>query len=65
MSTNPIMLEFVDEFETQRLLIRLPKWGDGVLLNEAICESIDDLRPWISWAQHMYQPWMNQRRMCV
>lgn len=39
------------EIRTERLLIRSPRIGDGAELNAAICESLDSLRPWMSWAQ--------------
>ncbi|OMD56516.1 GNAT family N-acetyltransferase [Paenibacillus odorifer] len=50
-SKDPILLDFPESFETERLLIRAPLWGDGVSMNEAIRESIDDLRPWMAFAQ--------------
>ena len=48
---NPILLDFPDAFETERLLIRSPLPGDGPALNEAVVESLDSLRPWMPWAQ--------------
>ena len=48
---NPILLDFPDAFETERLLIRSPMPGDGPALNEAVVESLDSLRPWMPWAQ--------------
>jgi RimJ/RimL family protein N-acetyltransferase len=47
---NPILLDIPDSFETDRLLIRVPRPGDGPALNEAVLETIDDLRPWMPWA---------------
>lgn len=38
-------------FETDRLVIRAPRPGDGAELCAAINESIDELRPWLPWAQ--------------
>ncbi|MFB5189016.1 GNAT family N-acetyltransferase [Alicyclobacillus fastidiosus] len=46
-------MDFVEEFETDRLLIRSPRWGDGAAVNMAIRESIDELRPWMPWAKHL------------
>jgi ribosomal-protein-serine acetyltransferase len=43
---KPILLDFPDQFETDRLLLRAPKPGDGPALNEAIRESVDSLKPW-------------------
>jgi RimJ/RimL family protein N-acetyltransferase len=47
---NPILLDIPDSFETDRLLIRVPRPGDGPALNEAVLETFDDLRPWMPWA---------------
>jgi ribosomal-protein-serine acetyltransferase len=44
---NPILLDFPDQFETDRLLLRAPKPGDGAVLNEAIRESAESLKPWM------------------
>lgn len=40
-----------DRFETERLLIRAPQPGDGKAVNDAIRESIAELRPWMPWAR--------------
>ena len=48
---NPLLLDFPDEFETERLIVRAPRPGTGALMNEAIRESINELRPWMPWAQ--------------
>ena len=40
-----------EQFETERLIIRIPQPGDGKAMNDAIRESIDDLRPWMPWAR--------------
>ena len=50
---NPILLDFPDSFETERLTIRSPMPGDGAELQAAVAESIDDLRPWLAWATHV------------
>jgi ribosomal-protein-serine acetyltransferase len=46
----PILRDVPESFESERLLIRVPRAGDGVALQEAIDESIDELRPWMPWA---------------
>ena len=46
---NPILLDIPESFETDRLLIRCPRPGDGAEVNAAIRESVDDLRPWMPW----------------
>ena len=46
---NPILFDFPDQIESERLIIRAPRPGDGAAGNEAICESIEELRPWMPW----------------
>ncbi|MBD1378702.1 GNAT family N-acetyltransferase [Metabacillus arenae] len=48
---NPILLDFPDSFTTNRLFIRSPRFGDGKEVNEAIAYSINELRPWMPFAQ--------------
>ncbi len=50
---NPVLLDFPDSFDTERLTIRSPMPGDGEELQAAVAESIDDLRPWMPWADHI------------
>ena len=50
MMTPPILLDFPDHFETDRLLIRAPRPGDGAAVHEAVCETLDALRQWLPWA---------------
>ncbi len=50
---KPILLDFPDSFETERLTVRSPMAGDGVELQAAVEETIDNLRPWMPWADHV------------
>lgn len=50
---DPILLEIPESFESERLLIRAPLWGDGAAVNEAVRESMEELRPWMPWAQNI------------
>jgi RimJ/RimL family protein N-acetyltransferase len=50
MATSDL-LDIPEAFETERLLIRVPRAGDGPLLNEAILETFEDLQPWMPWAK--------------
>jgi RimJ/RimL family protein N-acetyltransferase len=50
-NTNPILFNIPDSFETKRIIIRAPQGDDGALVNKAIKESIEELRPWMDWAQ--------------
>jgi RimJ/RimL family protein N-acetyltransferase len=56
LEKEPILFSIPESFESRRLLIRAPLWNDGMQVNEAIRESIDDLRPWMPWAQHVPEP---------
>ena len=48
-ATIPFPLELV----TERLVIRSPTAADAPLLCEAVAESIEELRPWMPWADHV------------
>jgi RimJ/RimL family protein N-acetyltransferase len=52
---KPILLDFPDSFETERLLIRAPRAGDGQAMNVAIAESINNLKRWLPmpWTQNI------------
>lgn len=51
MMIVPELEDLPEAFETERLLLRAPQWGDGPALNAAIRESLDELKPWMPWAQ--------------
>ncbi len=48
---KPILLEIPESFESERLLIRVPKPGDGAILQEAYLDSYPRLKRWFPWAQ--------------
>jgi RimJ/RimL family protein N-acetyltransferase len=48
---KPILLDILEEFESERLMLRVPKPGDGAILQEAYLESYPRLNPWFPWAQ--------------
>jgi ribosomal-protein-serine acetyltransferase len=48
---NPILLDFPSQFETERLLLRLPLPGDGPKVHKAITESLNELKLWMPFAQ--------------
>lgn len=57
MSEAPVLLDFPDHFETEHLLIRAPRPGDGQIVYESALESLSALRAWpasLPWA--MYPP---------
>jgi RimJ/RimL family protein N-acetyltransferase len=49
--TNPILLDIPQTFETDRLIIRALRPGDGKAINEAVIETFDNLHPWMPWAK--------------
>lgn len=49
--TDPILLDIPESFETERLLIRVPRPGDGPAANAAVSESLESLRAWMPWAK--------------
>lgn len=53
MTQRPILLDIPDSFESERLVLRAPRPGDGATLNAAVIESLPELRPWMSWAMQM------------
>jgi RimJ/RimL family protein N-acetyltransferase len=54
--TKPILRDFPESFETERLIARAPMPGDGVEMRAAVIESLHELRPWLAWAQDPLTP---------
>ncbi|SHG29819.1 GNAT family N-acetyltransferase [Ornithinibacillus halophilus] len=48
---NPMLIEFPEEFTTERLIIRMPRPDDGKVVYDAIQASINELKPWLPFAQ--------------
>lgn len=53
---NPILKDFPDQFETERLVIRSPRPGEGRMVYEAVMESIEQLKLWMPWAHQEMSP---------
>jgi len=51
---KPILIDFPEEFYTDRLIIRKPMPGDGVAVYPAMQASMNELKQWMPWA-HMEQ----------
>ena len=47
---SPILRDIPEQFETERLIIRVPRPGDGPGLNAAVIETFDELALWMPWA---------------
>ena len=50
---NPLLLDFPDSFDTERLTIRAPRVEDAQAIVEAVTESLPELRPWMPWAKEL------------
>ncbi len=50
---RPILLDVPESFDSERLTIRAPRFGDGAEINVAVRETIDNLRPWMVWAKEI------------
>ncbi|WP_163102970.1 GNAT family N-acetyltransferase [Peribacillus alkalitolerans] len=53
---DPILFDFPTEFTTERLLIRMPKSGDGKVVYDAIVASLTELKPWMPFAHKDQSP---------
>lgn len=49
--TDPVLIEVPEKIETERLVLLAPRAGVGPALNEAVIETLDQLQPWMPWAQ--------------
>jgi RimJ/RimL family protein N-acetyltransferase len=47
---DPILIDLPERIETERLVMRPPRAGDGRVVNEAVCASQVELAPWLPWA---------------
>ena len=46
-----LLIDVPERIETERFTLRCPQAGDGAAINAAICATLDDLHPWMPWAQ--------------
>jgi RimJ/RimL family protein N-acetyltransferase len=47
---DPLLIDVPEHLETERLVMRPPRRGDGQTLNDAIRVSHAELAPWLPWA---------------
>jgi ribosomal-protein-serine acetyltransferase len=52
--TQPIRLDIPSELTTERLLLRVPRLGDGSLIIDATLASMTELKTWMDWASDEY-----------
>jgi len=50
-AVEPLLIEWPALLLSERLLMRPPQAGDGAALREALAQSLDELKPWLPWAQ--------------
>ena len=60
--TPPLDLEIPESFETERLIIRCPREGDGAEVNAAIRETFEALKPWMPWVDPIPTPEQTEER---
>jgi RimJ/RimL family protein N-acetyltransferase len=48
---DPLLRDVPTSFETERLILRAPRAGDGAMVQPAIEESFEQLHRWMPWAR--------------
>lgn len=48
---DPLLIDVPELIHTERFILRSPRKGDGPKINAAVCDSIDELKVWMPWAQ--------------
>lgn len=48
---DPLLLDIPEDIETERMIVRIARPGEGAAVNEAIRESFAELQPWMPWAK--------------
>ncbi len=51
MDRRLALIDLPETIETERLLLRAPRSGDGAMINAAILETWDELHRWMPWAR--------------
>src|SRR4051812_10999457 len=54
MTMNPLLIELPERLETERMLLRVPRAGDGEIVHASVRESIEELKRWMPWATDAY-----------
>ena len=49
---DPLLIDVPERIETERLVLRCPRAGDGPAVNRAVSDSLEALRPWMPWAKN-------------
>ncbi|MCW1925137.1 GNAT family N-acetyltransferase [Luteolibacter arcticus] len=53
-----------EQIESERLIIRVARPGDGAVFNEAIKESLEQLLPWLGWVTPPRTPAESEASCC-
>lgn len=48
---KPILIDLPTPIFTPRLVLRPPQIGDGIVINEAVLESFEELHRFLHWAK--------------
>ena len=47
---DPLLIEVPERIETEKLVLRGARRGDGPVVNAAVQASLDELGPWLPWS---------------
>jgi RimJ/RimL family protein N-acetyltransferase len=50
---DPLLIDVPERIDTERLVLRVPRRGDGAAVNAAVAASLGELQPWLPWAGAM------------
>ena len=50
---EPVLIDVPERIDTERLILRCPRRGDGAAVNAAVAASLIELAPWMPWAGAM------------
>ncbi|MCE3231183.1 MAG: ribosomal-protein-serine acetyltransferase [Alphaproteobacteria bacterium] len=56
MKKTPILTDLPESLETSRLILKIPKAGDGQAVHEAICDGYEDYIKWLNWSPTVPTP---------
>ena len=51
IALHALLLDIPEKLETRRLILAAARAGQGAMVNEAVVESGEELKPWMPWAQ--------------
>lgn len=51
---DPLLIDVPEQIETDRLILRSPRAGDGKIVYPSVRESLSELKIWMPWASDEY-----------